>query len=98
MKTPSRVSRSTWSTTLARLGRHLREERVHVAADHRADDRLDRQLVDRLRQDMAAVAHHGDPLADGEDLLEPVRDEEHRVAARAQRLDDAEQPLDLRRS
>ena len=80
-----------------RLGRNLREERVHVAADHRADDGLRRQLLDRLRQDVASVAHHGDALTDREDLLEPMRDEEHRVAARAQRLDDAEQPLDLGR-
>ena len=79
-----------------RLGRHLREQRVHVAADHRPDHRLDRQLADRLRQDVATVAHHGDALADREDLLEPVRDEEHRVSARPQRLDDAEQPVDLR--
>ena len=48
-------------------------------------------------QHVAAVAHHGDALAEREDLLEAVRDEEHRVAARAQRLDDAEQPLDLGR-
>ena len=34
-------------------------------------------------------------LADREDLLEPVRDEQHRGAALAQRADDAEQPLDL---
>ena len=33
----------------ARLGPHLREQRGHVAADHRADDRLRRQLLDRLR-------------------------------------------------
>ena len=52
----------------------------------------DRQLLDRLRQDVAAVAHHRDALAEREDLLEPVRDEEHRAAVRAQRLDDAEQP------
>ena len=58
----------------------------------------DRELLDRLRQDVAAVAHDGDALADREDLLEPVRDEEHRAPARAQRLDDAEQPLDLGRS
>ena len=78
-----------------RLGRDLREQRVHVAADHRPDHRLRRQLLDRLRQDVAAVAHHRDALADREDLLEPVRDEQHRVPLRAQRLDDAEQPVDL---
>ena len=45
---------------------------------------------------MAPVAHHGDALAEREDLLEAMRDEEHRVAARPQCLDDAEQPVDLR--
>ncbi len=44
---------------------------------------------------MPAVAHDRDPLAEREHLLEPVRDEEHGGAARAQRLGDAEQPLDL---
>ena len=95
VKSPSRVRRSTFSTTRPGLGRHLREQRVHVTADHRADHGLHGQLLDRLRPDVAAVAHHGDPLADREDLVEAVRDEEDGVAPGAQRLDDAEQPLDL---
>ena len=44
---------------------------------------------------MAAVAHHGDALAEREDLVQPVRDEQHRRAPGAQRLDDAEEALDL---
>src|SRR5437588_807486 len=64
----------------ARLGRHRREQRIHVTADHRADDGLDRQLHDLLRQDVAAVAHHRDALTDREDLFEPVRHEQHRVS------------------
>ena len=48
----------------------------------------------RLVHDLA-VAHHGDRLADGEDLLEAMRDEQHGGAALGQRADDAEQPLDL---
>ncbi len=81
VKTPSRVSRSTFRTTGPGSVGDLREQRVHVATDHRPDHRLRRQLLDRLRQDVAAVAHHGDALADREDLLEPVRDEEHGAAA-----------------
>ena len=67
---------------VAALGLLLREERVHVAPDHRADDRRGRELLDRLRQHVPAVAHDGDALAEREDLLEPVRDEEHGRAAR----------------
>src|SRR4029079_3193046 len=37
----------------------------------------------------------GDGVADREDLVEPVRDEQHRGAALAQRLDDPEQALYL---
>ena len=90
MKTPSRVSRSTSSTTrpgsAGTFGKSASMSRPTIA---RITD-WDRQLADRLRQDVPAVAHHRDPLADGEDLLEPVRDEEDRVAPRPQRLDDAE--------
>ena len=75
----------------------LRKESVHVAADHRADDRLRRQLFDRLRQHVPPVAHDRDALTDREDLLEPVRDEEDRAAVGAERLDDAEQPRHLGR-
>src|ERR1700678_4390298 len=35
------------------------------------------------------------PLADGEHLFQPVRDEQHRLARLAQRLDDSEQPVHL---
>ena len=96
VKTPSRVSRSTFRTTwpgsVGTFGNSASMSRPTIA---RMTD-CDRQLLDRLRQHVAAVAHHGDALAEREDLLEPMRDEEHRVAARAQRLDDAEQPVDLR--
>ena len=47
--------------------------------------------------DVAAVAHHRDALAEREDLVQPVRDEEHRGALGAQRLDDAEEAVDLGR-
>ena len=78
VKTPSRVSRSTFSTTwpgsVGTFGNSASMSRPTIA---RITD-CDRQLLDRLGQDVAAVAHHGDALAEREDLLEPVRDEEHR--------------------
>ena len=80
----------------ADLGDLLGEERVQVAPDHRVDQPLLRRLRDRLGRDVAPVAHHRDALAEREDLVEPVRDEEHRRALRAQRLDDAEEAVDLR--
>ena len=97
MNTPSRVSRSTLSTVVADLGDLLREERVHVAADHRVDQLLRRRLGVASVDDVAPVAHHRDALAEREDLVEPVRDEEHRGALGTQRLDDAEEAVDLGR-
>ena len=43
----------------------------------------------------AAVAHYGDPLANGEHLLEPVTDEKDGLALAAQGIDHPEKPLDL---
>ncbi len=95
MKSPSRVRRSTFRTTrpgsVGTFGNSASMSRPTIA---RMTDWM-RQLVDRLRPDVSAVAHHRDALADLEDLLETMRDEQHRVAACAKRLDDAEQPLDL---
>ena len=53
-------------------------ERVDVAADHHADDRVDVGLGDRARADEAPVAKHGVAVADAEHLLEPVGDENDR--------------------
>ena len=56
-----------------------------LAADHRPHEIVGREAV-RARATMhaAAVAQHGDALAEREDLLEAVRDEEHRRAVGAQ--------------
>ena len=80
---------------LAALGLLFREERVHVAADHRADDRPGGEFVNRLRPDVPAVAHDGHALAEVENLLEAVRHEQHRRALVPERARDAEQSLDL---
>ena len=79
----------------ADLGLLLREQRRELAADHAANDLARRQLRrPRVVHDLA-VAHDRDRVAEGEDLLEAVRDEQHRGAAVAQRPHDAEEPLDL---
>jgi len=75
----------------------LRDVLRELAADHRADEVVRREPGQLAREDEAAVAKDRDALADAEDLLEPVRDEQQRRAAGAKRLDDAEQPLDLHR-
>ena len=49
----------------------------------------------RGRDDVPAVAEDRGAVAEVEDLVEPVADEEDRDAARAQAADDREQPLDL---
>ena len=47
--------------------------------------------------DPAPVAKHGHHVAQPEDLVEPVRDVDHRHAVPAQEIDDLHQALDLAR-
>ena len=68
-----------------------------IAADHRADEVVGGQAGQLARQHEAPVAQDGHALAEREDLLEPVRDEEDGDARLAQRRRDAEQALDLDR-
>ena len=96
--TPSRVRCSTLRTRLAgplALAplRAARSRRPTIARTRSSAVSPAR----RSREDVPAVAHDRHPLADLEDLLQPVRDEEHRRAALAQRLDHAEQPRRPRR-
>ena len=73
------------------LGRGaMREERVHLAPDHLADDAVDARLGDRAASDQAAVAQHGVAVADLHHLLEPMRDEDDAEALRLQVADDGE--------
>ena len=65
---------------LAGRGGSLAARSVHRPADHRADQVIGRQPGQLAGQHVPAVAHHGHPLADLEDLLQPVRDEQHRRA------------------
>ena len=69
----------------------------HVPADHGPHQIVAGQAGKVAGEHVPAVPHHSDPLADLEDLLQPVRDEKHRRAARAQRTHHLEQPGDLGR-
>src|SRR5918992_1616478 len=82
---------------LADHRRLLREELPEVPAHHVADQSAGIELGRRSRDDMGAVAQHRDRVREGEDLLEPVRDEEDGHAALPEVLDDAEQLLGLAR-
>ena len=53
------------------------------------------ELVGAMRGDRLSVAKHGDPIGDGEDLLEAVRDVDHADAVAAEQRDDTEQALHL---
>ena len=75
--------------------RGLREQVADLAADHQGDQLVDVGVRDRERVDVGTVAHHGDRVAQLEDLVEAVRDEHQRAALVAQPAGDGEQPLDL---
>lgn len=77
---------------LARLDLLLRVQLRQVAADHAADQVVLGHALDRFAGDPGAVAQGGDPLADLEDLLQTVGDEEDGGALLAQGADDTEEP------
>ena len=80
---------------LADLGLLLGEQRRDVAADHLAHEVVDRGVGDRAGGDVGAVAHDRDGVAQVEDLVEAVRDEQQRATLVAQAAGDGEEPLDL---
>ncbi len=94
--TPSRVRRSTSST-----GSPACRARValgdHVAADHRPHQLFLGDALQRLGEDEAPVAQDRHPLADGQDLLEAMGDEDDGRALVTQRLHHSEQPPGLDR-
>ena len=81
----------------ARRGRRRpwrqRRAGAQLVADHQPHQLALRQPGDLARRDQAPVAHDGDAVGDGEDLLQAVRDVEDEQAARLQRADDAEELL-----
>ena len=93
-KTPTRVRPLTSSRT-SPTGRLDLGEQRDGAADHVPDEVGRRQLRRRRGDDVAAVAEDRRPVAQLEDLVEAVADEQHRDAAVAQAADDREQAVDL---
>ena len=73
------------------LGLFRPEEVPQGTADHQPDDAVGRRLGDRQLAGELAVAQDRDPIADGEDLLEAVRDVDDRQTARLEPADDLEQ-------
>jgi hypothetical protein len=79
----------------ADVGRGLREQVAHLAADHQRDDLVDVGLGGGPGGDVLPVAHDRDRVAEREHLVEPVRDEHQGTALVTQAACDGEQPLDL---
>jgi hypothetical protein len=57
---------------------------LHTPSDHRLRQCIDTGIGDRAVEHHCAAAHHGDRVAQRHDLLELVRDQQHRGAAFAQ--------------
>ena len=73
----------------------LGKERVDGTVHHRLDHRLLGPGRGRALFDAPSVAHHGHAIADREDLLEMVADEDDADAIRFERPDRAHQEFDL---
>ena len=73
----------------------LRLRALHLA-EHVLDQRAPVDLVDRVRRDAQAVAQHRHAIAELEDLVEPVRDEDDAPTLRDELARRPEHPLDLR--
>ncbi len=70
-------------------------QRGDLAADHPAHDLVGRGLRPRRRRDELAVAEHGHPVGQREDLVHLVADVQHRGPGPPQVVDDPEEPGDL---
>src|SRR5690242_7935823 len=73
----------------------LGEDGVDVAAYHETDQAGAIDLAQFARGDLPAVAQDGDPIGDGGDFLQAVRNIDDADAGRAQRANHAEETLDL---
>ena len=80
---------------VVRLAALFRVHLVHLVAEHVADELLLRQALVAQDGYELTVPHHGDPVADLEDLLQPVRNVDHRNVQLLELLDDAEKDLHL---
>ena len=94
-------SPSAASTTSPALGGgrgkagRVRAHGLEVAPQHRRDEMKLVDLGHAARHHRAPVAHHGDPVADLIELVEPMGDEDDRHALGAQAAHDVEQHRDL---
>ncbi len=73
----------------------LGEQVGDLAAHHLRDDGRGGRVLGAVRGDVRAVAHHGDRVAQVEDLVEAVRDEDEGSALVAQAAGHGEEALDL---
>ncbi len=71
------------------------EVALELAADHLVDEAVGRGVPDVQGVDVASVAKHGDPVADGEDLRQPVRDVDDRQSSVGQAPEHLEQVVGL---
>ena len=71
-------------------------QRGDLAADHPAHDLVGRGFRPRRRCDELAVAEHGHPVGQREDLVHLVADIQHRGPGTAQVVDDPKEPGNLR--
>ena len=97
---PGTWSRSILTTSVARPGQRvlvldLRLRALHLA-EHVLDQRAPVDLADLVRRRRAAVAQHRHAVAQLEDLVEPVRDEDDAAALRDEVARRPEDALDLR--
>ena len=76
---PQPVDRQRRRRRLARVPVRLGQALGRLA-QHLVDERVDGQLAGRRGRDHLAVAHHGDPVAQLEDLAEAVGDEQDGAA------------------
>ena len=75
------------------LGNRLGEQRLDVAAHHLADDLRDGDVGGPVGGNVPAVPHDGDPVAQVEDLVEAVRNEEDAGSLVPEAAGDGEQAL-----
>ena len=93
--TPTRVSPSTSSTTSPTSAGSFGKSSVTSRPTIWRTSSSTRRLGDRGRVDVRAVAHHGDRVAEREDLVEAVGDEQEGAAFVAEAPRDGEEALDL---
>ncbi len=70
-------------------------DRLQLAPEHQRHQLRKRDLLRRSHADAPAVAQHRQPVGDGVNLIEEMRDEDDGEAARLQLAHDVEEPRGL---